>query len=218
MIHYNIVICSPGYDFVAEYIESLTETISECHKRNLTVKWLNGQSARVHYARELAISADKFDIHIDSKVPFNNQFTYDIIFWIDSDISWSVDSFFKLIDSEYEVTTGSYLLTDGASTVYTQEYLGGIPRALILNMKEPVKIQSCGFGFIAMKSGVFEKISRPWFNMVMAPIGKNENGDVFDLLGEDISWCYKAYHASIDIWFDPGALVTHHKRVPLGFK
>lgn len=218
MIHYNIVICSPGYDFVAEYIESLTETITECHKRNLTVKWLNGQSARVHYARELAISADKFDIHVDSQVPFNNQFTYDIIFWIDSDISWSVDSFFKLINSKYKVTTGSYLLTDGASTVYTQEYLGGIPRNIILNMKDPIKIQSCGFGFIAIKNGVFEKISRPWFNMVMAPIGKNEKGDILDLLGEDISWCYKAYYANIDIWFDPSVLVTHHKRVPLGFK
>lgn len=218
MNHYNIVICSPGYDFVAEYIESLTETISECHKRNLTVKWLNGQSARVHYARELTISADKFDTHRECQKPFNNQFTYDTIVWIDSDISWSVESFFKLIESNYDVTTGAYLLTDGASTVYTQEYLGGIPRQAILKMKSPTKIQSCGFGFIAIKNGVFEKIPRPWFNLEMAPIGQKHGVDIFDLLGEDISWCYKAYKANIDIWFDPEVLVTHHKRVPLAFK
>jgi hypothetical protein len=218
MNHYNVVICSPGYEFVPEYIESLSETISECSRKNLTVKWLNGQSSRVHYARELTISGDKFDIHRDCQKPFNDQFTYDVIVWIDSDISWTNENFFKLINSKYEVTTGAYLLTDMASTVYNQNYLDGIPILYILNMKGPEKIQSCGFGFIAMKKGVFERIPRPWFNLEIAPIGQKNGVDIYDMLGEDISWCYKAYKQNIDIWFDPDILVSHHKRVPLRFK
>jgi hypothetical protein len=218
MSHYNIVICSPGYDFAAEYVESLSETISECSKKNLSVKWLNGQSARVHHARELSISGDKFDIHRSSQKPFNGEFSYDVIVWIDSDISWNKEDFFKLINSEYDVTTGAYLLTDMTATVYNQKYLGGIPNSYILNMKVPEKIQSCGFGFIAMKKGVFERIPRPWFNLEIAPIGQENGLDIYDMLGEDISWCYKAYKAGIDIWFDPNILVTHQKRVPLRFK
>lgn len=217
MQHFNIVICSPGYSFVAEYIKSLTETINACNQLNLSIKWINGQSARVHYARELAVSNDNFDIHRDCQIPFNNEFTYDTIVWIDSDISWSTDTFIKLINSPYQVTTGAYLLTDGASTIYTPEYLEGVPSHLIKKMKHPIKIQSCGFGFIGIKKGVFERLPRPWFNHVLAPIGRDLNGDILDLLGEDISWCYKAYKANIDVWFDPEILVTHHKTVPLSF-
>jgi hypothetical protein len=85
-------------------------------------------------------------------------------------------------------------------------------------MTEPEKIQSCGFGFIAIKYGVFERIPRPWFNLELASIGQKYGMDIYDLLGEDISWCYKAHKANIDIWFDPSILVTHHKRIPLRFK
>jgi hypothetical protein len=218
MNHYNVVICSPGYEFVAEYVESLSETMSQCAEKNITVKWLNGQSSRVHHARELTISGDKFDIHRESQKPFNNKFTYDTIVWIDSDISWTSKDFFNLINSKYDITTGAYLLTDNTATVYNQKYLNGIPNYYILGMTEPEKIQSCGFGFIAMKKGVFERIPRPWFNLELASIGQKYGMDIYDLLGEDISWCYKAHKANIDIWFDPSILVTHHKRIPLRFK
>jgi hypothetical protein len=86
----------------------------------------------------------------------------------------------------------------------------------IVNLKEPLRVQSLGFGFVAMKSGVFEKIQRPWFNHEYVKVGENPDGtDIIDAVGEDISWCIKAYRAGIELYFDPTVLVTHMKKQPI---
>ena len=36
-----------------------------------------------------------------------------------------------------------------------------------------------------------------------------------DAVGEDISWCIKAYRAGIELYFDPTVLVTHMKKQPI---
>jgi len=216
MNHYNILIASPGTHFHADYVESLSKTLHECAKKSLTVKWINGQSSLVHHARELTISGGGKELSANDTSPCKG-IGYDSIVWIDSDISWKTDDFFRLVNSPYEVTTGAYLLTDGSTTVHAFKSPGGIPRDVIRQLDEPFKIQSCGFGFIAMKRGVFERMPRPWFNHEFAKVGEQNGRDVFDCVGEDISWCIKAYREKIDIWFDPKVLVTHHKTVPLNF-
>lgn len=218
MTHYDILIASPGSSFVAGYVQSLAETLHGCAQRNLTVKFLNGQSSLVHHARELTASGGGKELDPTQTAP-GKDLTYGTIVWIDSDITWTPEDFFRLVDSPHAVTTGAYLLNDGTTTVHAWNVPGSIPAATMLNMSEPFKIQSCGFGFIAMKSGVFEAMPRPWFNHEFQKVGVDAQGnDVVDCLGEDISWCVKAHRAKIDIWFDPRVLVTHNKMMPLRFR
>ncbi len=218
MEHYDVLIATPGAMLEAQYVKSLTETLVECNKRGITYKWLNHYSSLVHHARELTASGvDTLNLDPTQISPGGKDITYNKIFWIDSDISWTPEQFFKIYDSEYDVITGCYLLADGyTTTVHAWGTPGGMPATEIVNLKDPLKVQSLGFGFVAMKSGVFEKIQRPWFNHEYVKVGENLDGtDIIDSVGEDISWCIKAYRAGIELYFDPTVLVTHMKKHPI---
>lgn len=218
MQHYNILIATPGTHLHAPYVASLAETFEACRQKNLSVRWLNGQSSLVHHARELTITGGGMELNPEHTGPCGNTVTYDSIIWIDSDISWKADDIFRLYYSNYEVTTGAYLLADGTTTTIHEWHKGPIAKWRIKSLTDPFKVQSCGFGFVAMKSGVFERMPRPWFNHEFVKVGVDKIGrDVIDCVGEDISWCIKAYREKIDIWFDPKVLVTHHKTAAIRF-
>lgn len=211
MQHYDILIATPGSSLQAGYVKSLTETLAECQRRGITYKWLNGQASLVHFAREFTITGDN-NINGDDVGPMHDKVTYNKIFCIDSDIEWSVEQFFKLYESKYEVSTGAYILGDNRTTsIHAWGKVGGIAKREILRMKEPVKIQSMGLGFTCIKSGVFERLERPWFTHFAQPMRSNKGKNMNLLLGEDISFCVKLYEAKIDIWFYPNVLVNHLK-------
>jgi hypothetical protein len=213
MQHYNILIATPGSNLEAEYVKSLTATLIECEARGLTYKWLNSQGSDIQNVRESTLSDNKLNIY--DKGPMNDKVDYDKVFWIDSDISWTVDDFFRLYDSDKDVITGAYLTSDGYTT--TVHGLDGgqyIPKDKILKMQEVIRIQSCGFGFIAMKKGVFERIKRPWFELMPTEIAPGYK----ILLSEDVSWCVKAMMANIPIHFDPKVLLGHMKKQLIKWK
>lgn len=200
----------------AEYVASLTGTFVALNERGLTYNWVNGQSSLVHHAREMAASAGL--LNADETRPFHGE-SYRTMLWIDSDISWKPEDALCLIDSPHEVTTGVYLLADGVtSSVHPVGRPNEPFRAdEIVNMTEPFQIQSCGFGFIAVKQGVFERMDRPWFAHFSQSLSNTLGKQMFDTIGEDISWCMRAYNAGIEIWFDPLVQVLHWKTVPVGF-
>lgn len=218
MNHYNVLIATPGAMLEAQYVKSLVATLTECDKLDISYKWLNNYSSLVHHARELVASGTE-DLNLDPTqiTAGGKNITYDKIFWIDSDISWTPEQFFKIYNSDKDVMSGAYLLADGfTTTVHAWGAPGGMSAVDIVKMKDPIKVQSLGFGFVAMKSGVFEKIQRPWFNLEYVKVGEDKDGkDIIDSVGEDISWCVKAYRAGIDLYFDPTVLVTHMKKQPI---
>lgn len=218
MNHYDVLIATPGAMVEAQYVKSLVLTLAECDKRGVTYKWLNNYSSLVHHARELTASGTEGrNLDPTQKTPGGKDMGYKKIFWIDSDIAWTPDQFFKIYDSRFDVISGAYLLEDGSTTtVHAWGTPGGMPANQIVRMKDPIKVQSIGFGFVAMKSGVFERIPRPWFNLEYVKVGEDVNGrEVVDSVGEDVSWCVKAYRAGIDLYFDPTVLVTHIKKQPI---
>jgi hypothetical protein len=217
MEHYDVLIATPGTSLEASYVKSLVKTLEECNKRNLSFKWLNAYSSLVHHARELTASGGEgLELNADDISPLGGKVSYTKIFWIDSDISWETEQFFRLYDSSKEVISGAYLLADGITTsVHTSEFLRGIPKSVIKNMDKIIEVQSIGFGFVAIASGVFERLERPWFSHLLQPITNNRGEILPDSLGEDISWCIRAYKANIPVYFDPKVLVNHTKKTKL---
>lgn len=210
------MIVTPGSELRAEYVAALTGTFIALAERGQTYNWVNGQSSLVHHAREVAASAG--ELNADDEVPFGGH-EYGSMLWIDSDISWKPEDALRLLDSPYEVTTGVYLLADGITTsVHAWGKPGeSIPPAEIVQMTGPVKVQSCGFGFIAAKKGVFERMARPWFAHLAQPVLRADGTAIIDSLGEDISWCVRAYQAGIEVWLDPAVRPLHWKTLPVGF-
>lgn len=199
----------------AQYVASLTATFIALNERGLTFNWVNGRSSLVHHAREVAASAGLLDP--DDRAPFGGR-PYGTMLWVDSDIEWRAEDALRLIDSPYEATTGIYRLADGTTSVHAWGKPGlGIPVDEIEAMTEPVKVQSCGFGFIAVKHGVFERMERPWFAHLQQEIMRSDGSAIFDSLGEDISWCVKAHEAGVELYLDPTVRVTHHKTIPIGW-
>ena len=82
-------------------------------------------------------------------------------------------------------------------------------------MTEPMKVGAIGFGFVCIKSGVFESLTRPWFQSAITTIEVDGKDYTFPIIGEDISFCERARKNGYDIWFDPTVRVTHHKTMKL---
>jgi hypothetical protein len=109
------------------------------------------------------------------------------------------------------------LLANGEVTAYPQKLGKALTYTQVLEMKEPIQVHGVGFGFLAVKTGVFESLSRPWFQSVpvtMTDANTNEQY-TFPIMGEDISWCERVHNIGFDIWFDPEVKVTHHKMMKL---
>jgi hypothetical protein len=215
--HYDILIATPGKSLEAGYVKSLMDTTQELAIRGISYKWLNSYSSLVHNAREITITGDD-NLNPNDSGPLHDSVTYGKVFWIDSDITWKPEDFIKLYESEHDIIAGAYLLHNGeTSTVHTKQYPSGIPKDVLSRMKAVSEAEAIGFGFVAVKSGVFEKIERPWFGLLPQAIQNSKGQQLILSLGEDISWCIKAKHSGFNIYFDPLVKVGHIKSKELSW-
>jgi hypothetical protein len=214
---FDVIIATPGHSMMSSYVRSLLALTKKLDEEKLTWVWASEYSSLVANAREITLNGDNQN-DIEEQRPFKGQFEYGTILWIDSDISFTPDDAMTLIKSDKKITSGAYLLASGEVTAYKKILGPGFTFQEIREMKEPVQIDACGFGFLAVKQGVFESLTRPWFQSAFIT---TDDGYTFPLMGEDISWCKRVKDNGFEIWLDPAVKVTHHKMVKLtweGFK
>lgn len=213
--HVNILIATPGRNMEVEYVKSLIQTINFLDQIGLTYLFLSEYSSMVTSAREATIMGSK-NLNIYCKEPLNNHVTYDKIIWIDSDISWTIEDFMKLYNAEEDIVSGLYF-DQHMTPMCSKNGKDLLNLTECIKNKEKVEIDAAGFGFIAMKSGVFENIKRPWFETQFINIDE-EDPSIIVPLGEDYSWCHKASDNGYKIWLDPTILLMHHKKVAVGMR
>ena len=210
--HFNILICTPGRMMEAEYVKSLVATLGYLDKNNISYLYLNEYSSQVNAAREATAMGSKF-LHAWSTEPLDGEATYDKMIWIDSDISWSVEDFVKLYESKFDIVSGIYFNEEGVP-LFTFEKNDIYFDHTKLKYKEyPFEVFGVGFGFVAVKSGIFEVIPRPWFETEFQKITNEDGREMFIPWGEDYSWCIKAKNAGYKIYLDPSIRVGHHKKI-----
>jgi hypothetical protein len=209
--HYDVLIATPGDSLEPAYVDSLVQTTEWLNSKDLTYKWLNKSSSFVPSARELTATNTYVHDYETNEIG-GGEFTYGVIFWIDSDISWDVEDFVRIYESDKEVISGLYQTHPNGTVALALEDEEGMPRKVLgvefLLHEEPSEVWAVGFGFVAMKSGVFESIERPWFliERIKWPSVAFETN-----IGEDYSWCIRAKKAGYKIWVDPTVKVWHHK-------
>ena len=210
--HYEVVIATPGRMMHAEYVRSLTSTISYLSNLGIRVKYLNKYSSFVPTARELTASDTWAHDYSSNKIA-NGAFTYDKIFWIDSDIEWTIEDFMQLYTSDLDIVSGLYALDQhGKVAVHYPNNLGvptSVNKVEFLLHIDPVEVGGVGFGFVCMKHGVFETMSRPWF--LIGRVQWSQDSLMRVNVGEDYSWCGKAQQSGYKIFVDPTVKVRHHK-------
>ena len=184
----DIIVLTPGDWIKAEFVTSLVSSINELNKLGLHLDFGNSQSAIVSQARQTIYEITK-------------EKSFERMIWIDSDISWKTNDFLKLLTTEHDILSGSYL--DELGRVVAMQLNGKRVGKEQLNQKKPFEIAWCGFGFLSLsKDVVFDLID---------PFTKNK------ILGEDIAFCENAKEKGYKIYLDPQIKVTHHKTIGLSF-
>lgn len=209
--HYDVAIATPGHSVKAEYVKSLVQTCRKLDEWGMSYIWLNKYSSFVPSARELT-ATDTYTHNWATNTIGSGAFTLGKIFWIDSDIEWEVGDFMKLLTSSEDIISGLYQTSpDGTVAVNRLDEKGRpkkVNRAEFLLDDEPVEVGGVGFGFVAMKSEVFEKVPRPWFLIDRV---KWDEVDFECNVGEDYSFCNHARGVGYKIMVDPLVRVKHHK-------
>jgi hypothetical protein len=211
--HYNVVIATPGRSMESPYVKSLVATLQYLNENGISSIYLNEYSSQVTAARE-ATAMNSMFLNIFNSEIGSGEFTYDKIIWIDSDISWTVTDFMRLYESDKEIVSGVYFNHTGVPMFSMPDWnIGDI--GILRENEKPFEIAAAGFGFICMKSGVFESLSRPWFESAFSEVEDGEGNKAVVPFGEDYSWCTKAASAGHKLWLDPRVLLTHHKNVSI---
>lgn len=210
--HYDVLIATPAFSFVPEYVTSLVETTKVLNEKGISYHLLHKSGSFIPSTREM-VATDSYGHNWKTNEIGGGKYTYKKIFWIDSDIEWSTDDFMKLLNSELDVVSGLYVLDPVGTVAVNYPNERGVPTRVnkveFLLHEDPVEVGGVGFGFVCMKHGVFESIPRPWF--LIGRVQWSEDSEMRVNVGEDYSWCGKAQQAGYKIYVDPMVKVRHHK-------
>jgi hypothetical protein len=211
--HINILIATPGRSMEAEYVKSLVRTMIHLNQIGISYLYLNEYSSMVSSAREATTMGQTYLDPFNSS-PVCGNVTYDKMIWIDSDIGWEIEDFMKIYESDKDIVSGLYFDQNMTPmfSVSSSDPKTEIDR--ILKSKKEEEIFASGFGFLAVKQGVFENIKRPWFESVFERM-ESEDGqkEIFIPYGEDFAWCKKAHEAGFNVYINPTIKLSHYKKV-----
>lgn len=211
--HFDVLIATPGENMVSAYVQSLVDTTRVLNEKGISYQLLTKSGSFVPSTRELT-ATDTFSHNWETREIASGKYTYNKIIWIDSDIEWTPEDFLKLYYSDLDIISGLYQTNpNGTVAVNLTDPLGRptlVNKVHFLLWDVPVEVGGVGFGFVAMKSGVFEKMNRPWFKIREV---QWDNLDFKVNMGEDYSWCEGAKEAGFKIWVDPLVKLKHHKEI-----
>ena len=196
------------------YVRSLLAAMDALRAEGISAGWSSEYSSHVADAREITLNGDNQNDPRDSR-PFKGQVTYDKILWIDSDIIFTPEDVIKAYKSEFDVVTGAYTLASGEVVAYKELFGRSFTMDEVKAMTEPERVFGAGMGFFCMKSGIFEKMSRPWFQSVPGTTKFEGEEFTFPIMGEDLSLCKRINDLGFEIWLDPSIKLIHHKTFKL---
>lgn len=213
--HVNLIVLTPGHSATGDYIKSLLATCNLFNEKGITWAHSMAYASHVGDAREMTLSGSAHNT-LDESRPLKGELTYDKLLWIDSDISWKPEDVWKLYQSDKDIVGGAYLLSNGSVAAYPTLLKRGYTAQEVLALNTLTKIGGIGFGFICVKQGIFEKLTRPWFQSVLAThVDDDGVATDFPIMGEDLSWCKRVSDLGYDIWLDPSVKLTHQKTMKL---
>jgi len=209
----KIIFCLPGRDYSREFLMSWSDTLVQCTAKGHQVLVSQNYSSVVHFARAKCLGGDV--LSGASQVPFQGKVDYDVMIWIDSDIVFKADDVFKILESPHDVTAGVYMMEDLKHYAVVQEWdEDHFKQHGTFKFMEPAepdgfkKVAYSGMGFMAIRKGVVEDLTYPWF---WAPL--QNIGSLTEMVSEDVAFCKAMSAAGHDIYVDTSLRVGHQKKL-----
>jgi len=181
------------------YTNSLVNTIKQSYAHNIAITpmWVSFD-ALIQRARN-----DTVHLALEGK--------FDDLIWIDSDIEWEPEWFFKLLDYPVDVVGGTYR-KKGDQEEYVVRQLGKHSRNPATGL---IEVSGLGTGFLRMNRKSMQYLwdtNKPY-------IDKKDNKErrmIFDviiansdLMSEDIYALQKLIDGGFKIWLDPSMTCNH---------
>jgi hypothetical protein len=209
----KIVFALPGREYSREFLMSWSDLLVQCTAKGHQVLVSQNYSSVVHFARARCLGGDV--LAGPNQKPFQGKVDYDVIIWIDSDVIFSPENVFKLLDSPHDVTAGVYMMEDmkhfAVVEAWDEDYFKEHGTFKFLEPSEPSgykKVAYSGMGFMAIRKGVVESLKYPWFWSDLQRIG-----DLVDMSSEDVGFCRSLTAAGHDIYIDTELRVGHQKKL-----
>ncbi len=215
----TFVFCLPGRGVSYIFLKNFVQLCFEIVQQGGAIQISQDYSSMVNFARCKVLGANV--LRGPDQEPWDGKLQYDYQLWIDSDIVFGLEQFYRILWMDKDLSAGWYVTEDGNTTsvahwleeddfknnggVMNHEMLDGIQKR-----RKPFTVDYTGFGWLLIKKGVFEhkKITYPWFAPQLQVF---ESGEVQDMCGEDVSFCLDAKKAGFEIWCDPKCRVGHEK-------
>jgi len=195
----KVMIGTPCYDGRLDvwYTNSLVNTIKQAAKHDveITPMWVSFD-ALIQRARN-----DTIHIALETGI--------DDLIWIDSDIEWQPEWFFKLLEYPVDVVGGTYRKKGDR-----EEYVVRVPGP-IDSKTGLIEVQGLGTGFLRMNRKAMQYL----WDTNKSYIDKKDNKErrmIFDvivtdndLMSEDIYALQKLIDGGFKIWLDPSMTCSH---------
>lgn len=212
----HIIFCLPGREYSREFLLAWSELMSQVYSKGHTFSISQNYSSVVHFARAKCLGGDVRK-GPDQK-PFQGQVDYDVMMWIDSDIIFKPDDFFRILESPHKVTSGVYMMEDmqhiAAVKDWNEEYFKkyGTFKFLrpddIVGVSTYMQVAYAGMGWMLIHKGVVENLKYPWFHSELQQIG-----DFVDMSSEDVAFCRALEASGHPVHLDTKLRVGHQKKM-----
>jgi hypothetical protein len=223
----TIAFCLPGLMYSGTFMTQFVRLLFDLNQQGINFYISQQYSSMVNHARTDCLQADNYAGTM--LTPFRGQVPYDYIMWIDSDIIFKTEDLIELLKMNKDIAAGWYAQSTGGAlsnqtTVVERIDMkelyekGSNKYETIEDMArrtEPFKVDYCGFGWMLIKKGVYEKIPYPWFVPRVIQLQKPDGTILEDVCSEDISMCEDFRKYGFDIWVNPKVRVGHQKMIIL---
>lgn len=223
----TIAFCLPGAMYSGSFMTRMIRMLFDLKEMGINFYISQRYSSMVNHARTDCLDADNYAGTM--LTPFRGNIPYDYIMWIDSDILFKTEDLIELLKMNKDIAAGWYTQASngnitGVTTVVehmdqTRLYETGSNKYETIedmnNREKPFKVDYCGFGWVLIKKGVFEKIPYPWFEPKKIRLVKPDGTILEDMCSEDIGMCMDFKKYEFDIWVNPKVRVGHQKMITI---
>ena len=150
----------------------------------------------------------------------------DKLFWIDADMSWRPEDFWRMAQAREEIVAAPYPMftkeIDVNRPVQEQVRMCWRPLDEGEEIRGPLRsIHGTGLGFACISSEVFESMKQTAHKVSRPALSKAENAEMYDYFvhahqgeewcGTDFGFWYRARELGYNIWLDQSVSLKHHE-------
>lgn len=219
--HVDIIFCLPGERFSGNFLTCWTKTLAYITSNPINWMYVNRYTPLIASTRNDMIRLLPGAYEGDPKniSPFENKIIAKKIIFIDHDMVWNVSDIEKLILSDKDIVGGFYKMQklNENNINYLAATKDGkwLFEEDIKNEESLIELDGIGFGLIAIKFDLFNKIKFPWFE-TFDSFDEKENS-VYNI-SDDFSFCIKAKQLGYKVYGDPTIKLGHEKLLTLDFQ